>query len=363
LKIACVDPLATKQEQGGVTLVTDSDALAVVDAERLRQYLSTVVETDDTFDLGVLSGGLSNLTYVVGSAGREYVVRRRPLGPVAAGAHDMSREFRVQSALQGSGLPVAAMYGFCEDESILGAPFYVMGRVPGKVFNREQDVAEVTQAEASALSEATVDVLDRLHRVDIDSVGLRSLGRPEGFVARRIGRWLEQWQHSEHRDQPLVESIGEKLARSVPARTDSTLVHGDYRLGNMIVDPAASAPVAAVLDWEMSTLGDPMTDLAHLLVYWEPSRGRITHESQSIAQHPGFLRADQLAERYAAAAGREIADLDFYLAFEHWRAAIIKEGIYTRSLRTGSGESADAVGATVDLHLEEAAEILDIERR
>lgn len=275
----------------------------------------------------------------------------------------MSREFRVQSALQSSALPVATMYGFCEDESILGAPFYVMERVPGKVFHRNQDVAGVTVAQAAALSEATIDVLDRLHRVDIDMVGLRSLGRPEGFVARRIGRWLEQWQRSEHRDHPRVESIGARLARSVPAHTDSTLVHGDYRLGNMIVDPAASAPVAAVLDWEMSTLGDPMTDLAHLLVYWEPTRGRVTHESQSIAEHPGFMRADQLADRYSAASGRDIADLDFYLAFEHWRAAIIKEGIYARSLRTASGESADAVGGTVALHLEEAAEILDDEPR
>ena len=194
-------------------------------------------------------------------------------------------------------------------------------------------------------------MLDRLHQVDPLAVGLGDLGRPEGFVARRIGRWLKQWRSSRHRDHELVEPLGARLAAGVPARTDSTLVHGDFRLGNMIANPGTGAPVAAVLDWEMSTLGDPLTDLAHLLVYWDRTRGRTTHESQTIAEHPGFLTSEELAGLYGRLSGRELEDLPFYLAFEHWRASIIKEDIYTR---TGD----DEIGDTVALHLEEAAEIL-----
>jgi aminoglycoside phosphotransferase (APT) family kinase protein len=202
-------------------------------------------------------------------------------------------------------------------------------------------------------------VLDQLHRVDVNAVGLGDLGRPDGFVARRIGRWLDQWQRSEHRDHPLVEPLAQQLADAVPAHTDSTLVHGDYRLGNMLITTADEPRVAAVLDWEMSTLGDPLTDLAHLLVYWEPTRGRRTHESQMIAQHPGFLTGAELAERYAERSGRDLSDLDFYLAFENWRAAIIKEAIYIRTTR-GDHPAAegDDLGESVARHLEEAADLL-----
>jgi aminoglycoside phosphotransferase (APT) family kinase protein len=271
----------------------------------------------------------------------------------------MSREYRVQAALQGSGIPLAKMYGYCDDESIMRAPFYVMSRVPGQVFHLRSDVSGVDPLQAGAVCEAIVEVLDQIHRVDTSAVGLDDLGRPDGFVARRISRWLDQWRRSEHRDQPLVEKIGARLAEQVPDQADSTLVHGDYRLGNLIVRPDAGSPVAAVLDWEMSTRGDPMTDLAHLLVYWEPTRGRLTHDSQLISEQPGFLRADALARRYADLTGRDTSALPFYLAFEHWRAAIIKEGIYTRS-RAYPPDSVegDDIGATVAVHLEEAGEIL-----
>jgi aminoglycoside phosphotransferase (APT) family kinase protein len=178
-------------------------------------------------------------------------------------------------------------------------------------------------------------------------------------VRRRISRWLEQWHGSDHRDHELVEPIGEKLAATVPERTDSSLVHGDYRLGNMMIEVSSQPSIAALLDWEMSTLGDPLTDLAHLLVYWDRTRGRLTHESQTIAEQPGFLSGTELAARYAARSGRDLSKLDFYLAFEHWRAAIIKEGIYSRTRRGDQPDAeSDDVGDTVGRHLEEADEIL-----
>lgn len=340
----------------------DTAVIDLVDRLRLRTFLQGVVAlSDGELDLEVLSGGRSNLTYLVRTGSAEYVLRRRPLGAIAAGAHDMAREFRVQSALQATEIPLATVYGYCADDSVMGAPFYVMSRVHGQVFHRPADVAALSREAAAAVSTGAVDVLDRLHRVDFGAVGLGELGRPDGFVRRRIGRWLEQWRKAPHREHQLVEPLGEMLAAAVPARADSTLVHGDYRLGNMIVEPSAPQPIAAVLDWEMSTLGDPMTDLAHLLVYWEPTRGRLTHESQTIAEHPGFLTAADLASRYAAESGRDLSELPFYLAFEHWRAAIIKEGIYTRTrgAQTEHDEAeVDDIGDTVVRHLQEAEQIL-----
>jgi aminoglycoside phosphotransferase (APT) family kinase protein len=186
-------------------------------------------------------------------------------------------------------------------------------------------------------------------------VNLSDLGRPEGFVARRISRWTEQWRAADKREQPLVEKLGLDLARRVPTVTDSTLVHGDYRLGNMLVqlDPPR---ITAILDWEMSTLGDPLTDLAHLLAYWDRQRGRLTHPSQLIAERPGFVSSSTLAENYASLSGRSISAIDFYVAFEHWRAAIIKEGIFTRSRREGRPDH--EIGDSVAAHLDVAADII-----
>jgi aminoglycoside phosphotransferase (APT) family kinase protein len=339
---------------------TNADMVALVDLGRLREYLDPVVAlVPGDLQLEVLSGGRSNITYLLRAGPDEYVLRRRPLGAIAAGAHDMAREYRVQAALQPTDIPLARVYGYCADETIMGAPFYVMSRVRGSVYHQRADVASLSSEAAAAISVEAVDVLDRLHRVDVAAVGLGELGRPEGFVRRRIGRWLDQWRNSPHREHGLVEPLGERLAAAVPPQADSTLVHGDYRLGNMLVEPVAAQPIAAVLDWEMSTLGDPMTDLAHLLVYWDRTRGRLTHESQAIAEHPGFLSSTELASRYAARSGRDLSDLPFYLAFEHWRAAIIKEGIYTRGRNGGQPDpEVDAIGDTVVRHLEEAEQIL-----
>jgi aminoglycoside phosphotransferase (APT) family kinase protein len=332
--------------------VSNTEALALVDHGRLAERVAAVAPVGDAVEIDVLSGGRSNLTYRLRSGPYDYVVRRRPLGNVAKGAHDMGREYRVLAALDGSGLPVPRVYGYWDDEQVVGAPFYLMDYVPGSVFHRRSDVEGLSPAQARDVSEATIDVLDQLHAVDYVAVGLGELGRPDGFVARRIGRWLDQWHAGEHRDHPLVEPLGRELAERVPAHTDATLVHGDYRLGNLLVAVEEPPRVAAVLDWEMSTLGDPLTDLAHLLVYWDRTRGRLTHDSQTIAEQPGFLSAAELAERYAARTGRDLADLDFYLAFEHWRAAIIKEAIF---MRTPDDHD---LGDSVARHLEEAADLL-----
>jgi aminoglycoside phosphotransferase (APT) family kinase protein len=251
------------------------------------------------------------------------------------------------------------VYGYFEDQSVMGAPFYLMDRVHGPVLDHLEDVAAMSAAQCRQLSTAAVTALAHLHDIDYGAVGLGELGRPDGFVARRLRRWLEQWDRSAHRGQPLVHELGERLQGRVPGQTDSTLVHGDYRLGNLIIDLRDPVEVAAILDWEMSTLGDPLTDLAHMLVYWEPTRGRVTHPSQLMVGQPGFATGAELAEQYSALTGRDLSPLDFYLAFEHWRAAIIKEGIYMRHQEVGDGDAdTRELGDSVALHLSEAAELL-----
>ncbi|MHB8467840.1 MAG: phosphotransferase family protein [Acidimicrobiales bacterium] len=339
--------------------MSTAEVRELVDVARLAAYVRSVAPVAGEIEVEVLSGGQSNLTYLVSSGPHEYVARRRPLGTVPSGAHDMEREYRVLAAIADSGLPVPRVYGYSDDEAVLGAPFYLMDRVHGSVFHARRDVEGLTESQGRDISIASIDVLADLHRIDYTAVGLDDLGRPDGFVRRRIGRWLDQWERNPHRDHPLVEPLGATLLDRAPAKGDSTLVHGDFRLGNMIIRTEAPVRVAAILDWEMSTLGDPLTDLAHLLVYWEPSRGRLTHESQEIASHPGFLAATELADRYARSTGRDLSGLDVYLAFEHWRAAIIKEGIYMRRQATGRPDpGTEALGSSVDQHLGEAGDLL-----
>ncbi len=339
--------------------MTTIDALGVVDRDRLAAIVDGIAPVERGMEVAVLSGGSSNLTFAVTAGDLRLVARRRPLGTVAAGAHDMAREFRVLAALAATTLPVPRVYGFYHDEAVMGAPFYLMDRVPGSVLDRREDVADLSPQQCRALSSAAVAVLAQLHAIDYDAVGLGDLGRPSGFVPRRLTRWMQQWDRSSHRDYPLVHSLGERLQGQVPEQTDSTLVHGDFRLGNMIINLGEPASVAALLDWEMSTLGDPYTDLAHLLVYWESARGRVTHPSQEMVKQPGFLTGAEIAAQYATATGRDLSSLNFYLAFEHWRAAIIKEGIYMRHQELGDGDAdTEVLGASVALHLSEAVDLL-----
>jgi aminoglycoside phosphotransferase (APT) family kinase protein len=336
-------------------------ALAEVDEAALDAYLAGLLGGDGaTTQVSLLSGGASNLTFQVRYEGSDYVLRRRPLGKVNPRAHDMSREYTVLAALRETDIPVPSVHGFSDDESIAGAPFYVMDFVPGRVVDNVDSAAAVGRAGATHLSEDLVDVLARLHALDLAEIGLDWGGREPGLMSRRLERWLEQWQSSDHRDLPEVERVAELLRANLPSGDEMTLLHGDYRLGNVLVTATDPVSVAAVLDWELSTVGDPLTDLAHLLVYWEPTRGRITHPGQLVTELPGFLPGSALVERYGAATGRSVDGLDFYLAYEHWRAAIIKEAIVQRGMR---GELPDEdtfehARGTVPLHLAEAMEIV-----
>ncbi len=285
-----------------------------------------------------IAGGHSNLTYRVADAGgNSWALRRPPLGKRLGSAHDMGREFKVVSALGPTEVPVAPVVGLCEDEAVNGAPFYVMEFVEGPIL-RGLAEAEVfpDEGDRRAIGERVADTLVAIHAIDPDAVGLGDLGRKQDYVARQLHRWQGQWEKSKTRELPAVDSVHDRLAARIPAQGPATIVHGDYRLDNMILTEAGQ--VAAVVDWELCTLGDPLADVGLLMVYW-PERGEETIAlGQPANLAPGFPTREELTARYAERSGRDLADLDFFVAFGYWKLAIILEGVYARYAAGGYGK-------------------------
>lgn len=285
-----------------------------------------------------ISGGHSNLTYRVSdAAGRRWALRRPPLGKRLGSAHDMGREFKVVSALGPTPVPVAPVVGLCQDDAVNGAPFYVMEFVEGPIL-RGLAEAEAFPAEADRreIGFRVVDTLVAIHAVDPDAVGLGDLGRKEDYVARQLHRWQGQWEKSKTRELGAVDRVHERLAARIPAQGPATIVHGDYRLDNMILDD--DGKVAAVVDWELCTLGDPLADVGLLMVYWA-ERGEDTLAlGQPANLAPGFPERGELARRYAERSGRDLAELDFFIALGYWKLAIILEGVYARYAAGGYGK-------------------------
>jgi aminoglycoside phosphotransferase (APT) family kinase protein len=277
-----------------------------------------------------ISGGHSNLTYGVrDSAAGRWALRRPPLGKRLGSAHDMEREHRVVSALAGTPVPVPPVAGFCEDESVNEAPFYVMEFVEGPILRglAEAD-AFPDEGDRRAIGERVVDTLVEIHTVDPDAVGLGELGRKEDYVARQLHRWQGQWEKSKTRELPAIDAVHERLAGRIPEQGPATIVHGDYRLDNMILTPQGE--VAAVVDWELSTLGDPIADVGLLMVYWpEPGEETIAL-GQPATLAPGFPKREELKARYAERSRRDLSQLDFFVALGYWKLAIILEGVYAR---------------------------------
>jgi aminoglycoside phosphotransferase (APT) family kinase protein len=277
-----------------------------------------------------ISGGHSNLTYGVADEGaRRWALRRPPLGKRLGSAHDMGREHKVVSALGPTAVPVAPVVGLCEDESVNGAPFYVMEFVEGPIL-RGLAEAETFPAEADrqAIGERVADTLVDIHAIDPDAVGLGDLGRKEDYVARQLHRWQGQWEKSKTRELPAIDAVHERLKARIPEQGPATIVHGDYRLDNMILTPQGE--VAAVVDWELCTLGDPLADVGLLMVYW-PERGEDPVAlGQPANLAPGFPTREEMRQRYAERSGRDLSQLDFFVALGYWKLAIILEGVYAR---------------------------------
>jgi aminoglycoside phosphotransferase (APT) family kinase protein len=293
-------------------------------------FAANVPDAEPPLAFERISGGRSNLTYgVADAAGHRWALRRPPLGKRLASAHDMGREHRIISALQGTEVPVPPVAGLCDDDSVNGAPFYVMGFVDGPILRtRSEAESEFGEADRRAIGERVVDTLVAIHSVDVDAVGLGDLARKEEYVARQLKRWHGQWEKSKTRELPLVDDVHERLSARIPEQGPATIVHGDYRLDNMILTPEGE--VAAVVDWELCTLGDPLADVGMLLVYWSEAGDEFTPLFEAATTAPGFLTRAEVRDRYAERSGRDLAEIDFYVALGFWKLAIILEGVFAR---------------------------------
>ena len=327
-----------------------------IDRDRVTGWLDEHVDgTTGPYRFDLIAGGHSNLTYgVTPASGERLVLRRPPLGHVLASAHDMGREHRIISGLADSDVPVAPALGFCDDLDVNGAPFYVMRYVDGLVV-RDREAAErlLEPAAREHASRSLVDTMARIHAVDLDRAGLAELGRHEGYIARQLKRWYGQWNQGRTRELAAIDDVHAALSERIPEQGPATIVHGDYRLDNCMVD--ASGDVVAVLDWEICTLGDPLADLGLLQVYWTGPDDADSAWDGNATTAPGFWNRQQLVDRYAEVSGRDVSQLDFYVAFAYWKLACILEGVYSRYLGGALGEQDPAELEAFKLQVDGAA--------
>ena len=342
-------------------------------------------------DIQLIAGGRSNLTYRLtvsapqtasqtapgagaGSDGtRLLVLRRPPLGHVLPTAHDMSREFRVLSALAGTPVPVAPLVASSTDDEVIGAPFYVMEYVPGVVLRTRNDTKDLTEAQAADLSRRLAEMLAAIHGVDVERVGLGDLGRGAGYLRRQLDRWQRQWELSVTQERPGYTQLVERLTAALPAETEgqTTLVHGDYRLDNALVMLNPQPRITAVVDWEMATLGDPLADLGLTLVYWTEAgeEGWLAPTSENkgtrgvtadATTSPGFWTRAEFAAEYARLTGRDVSRIGYYVAFGYFKLAVVLEGIHARYQQGKTvGEGFEQEGFAVPLLIARAHQVLD----
>jgi aminoglycoside phosphotransferase (APT) family kinase protein len=309
-------------------------------ARDVGRYLAGTLG-DDTWrscSLDLVAGGRSNLTFIVSSSAGEVVLRRPPLSSVLPTAHDMRREHRVMTALGDTAVPVPRTLSLCEDDAVIGAPFYVMDRVVGHVVRDEMPTGYATSAaDRLAIGHGLMDVLASLHEVDPAAVGLGGYGRPDGYLTRQVRRWTQQWEATRRDDEPAgpdLDRLAARLAAELPASPSGPIVHGDYRLYNVILDPGVPGRIAAVLDWELSTLGDPLADLGLLYVYWQDADDNSALQAggllPSVTRMPGFPTRRELLDRYAARTSRDLAALPWYVGFACFKLVVILAGVAAR---------------------------------
>jgi aminoglycoside phosphotransferase (APT) family kinase protein len=316
-----------------------------LDAAKLGAYLRDRIP-DATAPLSILQfkGGHSNLTYLLRFGAKEWVLRRPPFPPIPPGAHDMSREYRVLSRLWQAFRPAPRAWHFCEDSSIIGAPFFIMERRKGILIRMRQPLPDElgdNPATFRRISEGFIDTLADLHLVDYDAVGLGGLGKPDGFVRRQIVGWMDRWERSKTREVPLMNRLGAWLLDNMPAPQPPALLHNDFYLHNIMLGADDPGVVVGVFDWEMSTLGDPMIDLGTSIGYWrekdDPEELLVsTNQVQPHTLRPGFLSRDDLLRRYAARTGRDVSKIAYYWAWAHWKNATVVEQLYARYVKGGT---------------------------
>jgi aminoglycoside phosphotransferase (APT) family kinase protein len=312
-----------------------------IDDDVERWFAEHVVDVEPPLRFERISGGRSNLTFAVtDGAGARWALRRPPLGKRLASAHDMGREFRIISALQATPVPVPPVVGLSEEGE---DPFYVMGWVEGPILRTLAEAeAFPDEGQRRAIGERVVDTLVAIHEVDPDQVGLGEMAKKEDYVARQLRRWKGQFDKQHTRELPLIAEVHDRLAARIPEQGPATIVHGDYRLDNMILSP--SGEVAAVVDWELCTLGDPLADVGLLLVYWSEPGDELIPLFEPATMAPGFPSREEVKARYAERSGRDVSQIDFYVALGLWKLAIVLEGVYARYAAGQYGKPAEDEG-------------------
>lgn len=311
--------------------------MAGADPQVVGPYLAGVLGDPSWVQstVALIAGGKSNLTYRIDSPAGSVVLRRPPLGHVLPTAHDMGREYRVMAALADTPVPVPRMLHQCTDPEVLGQPFYVMERVEGHICRASLPPGYADEpAQRRAIGEALVSVLADLHAVDPQKVGLGEFGRPDGYLVRQVNRWGKQWDATRIEGHEALDALAAALGSSVPATQRTSIVHGDYRLDNTMLHPTEPGRIAAVLDWEMSTLGDPMADLGILLVYWSQADDGGGRNSGAVVPAAtvleGFPTRAEVAELYAARTGADLSALPWCQAFGFFKLAVVCAGIVAR---------------------------------
>ena len=351
--------------QGGAGVPEVPGVPGIEDPARLAEWISSrgPAEAGELRAIELIAGGRSNLTYRLDLSRAPLVLRRAPLGHVLPTAHDMAREYRVLTALQGTDIPVPAPVAFCPDPDVVGAPFYLMEYVDGLVLRSREDGEQLDPGQARQLCEQLAQMLAAIHGLDPEAVGLAGFGRPDGYLARQLARWQRQWELSATRPMPGYDTLVERLTAGLPESAEGTLVHGDFRLDNMLVTLGQQPAIAAVVDWEMSTLGDPLADLGLTLMYWADPGEKDWLEinvGAGVTSLPGFLSRAGLAARYAELTGRDISGIGYYMAFGCFKLAVVLEGIHARFLQHKTvGEGFEREGPAVPVLIERAHQMLD----
>lgn len=303
-----------------------------LDCVRVREWLDTVETTCAVGALTarLIAGGRSNPTYELTDGSNFWILRRPPRGHVLPTAHDMGREYRALSSLAGTSVPVPRTVGLCQDLNVIGAPFYVMDKLHGTTLRTQHDTAQLTRTQRAGLADSMMTTLADLHSIDPAGVGLSEWGNPDGFLTRQLHRWQRQWDASATSERPEVAELHSRLTASLPTRSYPGIVHGDFKIDNMMVDASDPTCILGVLDWEMSTLGDTVTDLGILCSFWDHEDEFFNPITAGATALPGFPTRDELVQRYLTTRSIDVPNIDWYLVFADFKIAVILEGIHAR---------------------------------
>ena len=330
---------------------------ADIDLPRLTDFLSRTVEGGLRGPLHrrLISGGRSNPTYELSDGERTWILRRPPFGEVLESAHDMMRESRVVTALQDSVVPVPTVVASYAGDDVLGAPFYVMDKIDGITLRTHDDTAELSPDQRAELATAMVDTMVALHEIDPQDVGLSDFGRPEGYLERQLRRWVRQWHIVRTRQGGDVDELASRLERAMPPLRFPGIVHGDFKIDNLMVDARNPSKVLALLDWEMATLGDTLADLGQLICFWDEPGGLYNPITAGAMAHPGFPSGEGVVREYAGRRGVEVDEIEWYILFADLKLAVILEQIHARHIAGQTvGDGFDGIGDMVPLLLDRA---------